>query len=576
MTASQSSVTLLRGDADRRTHVTGLPPDLLAQAARRLRIVALLYAFAFFMSNPFPAILFPEERAFFLSAPLRWAPATISILTALALAVLTFSRRVPVATVLAMGLAFEVVGSFGIATAQYLDPARYATDPPWAGLSWVAVWMLGFTVMIPSPPRRALVAALASASAVPLVVGAVMASGIAELQMSPLRFFVFIVLPYLLVVLIAHVGARVIYSLGTEVKRARELGSYRLVERLGHGGMGEVWRARHRLLARPAAVKLMRPEVLGAGPERRSELRARFEREAQATASLRSPHTIELYDFGVTDDGTFYYVMEFLDGFDLEGLVRRFGPVPPERAVHLLIQVCHSLAEAHANGLVHRDIKPANVYVCRYGRDVDFVKVLDFGLVKSERDVVATQFSLTGDFGARGTPAFMSPEQVLGDRPMDGRTDIYATGCLAYWLVTGQHVFSGKTAMDTMVQHTQATPVPPSQRAPTSLPSAFDEVILACLEKNPDHRPASADDLVARLAAIRGSEAWTSERRREWWAMHQPGTPVAQTARIDDGEAGGNVRRDTSTTALTEQETVLATEQWASDPASGARNERLR
>ena len=564
MTASPSSVTLLRGDTSRPTKVTGLPPDLLAQAARRLRIVALLYAFAFFMSSPFPAILFPDERSDFLGSPLRWSPPTISILAALALVALTFSRRVPVATVLTLGLAFEVVGSFGIAIAQYLEPARYLTFPPWAGLSWVAVWMLGFTMMIPSPPRQALLAALASASAVPLVVGAVLASGVTGIHLTPLRFFIFNVLPYLLVVLIAHVGARVIYSLGTELKRARELGSYRLVERLGQGGMGEVWRARHRLLARPAAIKLMRPEVLGTGPERQSELRARFEREAQATALLRSPHTIELYDFGLTDAGTFYYVMEFLDGFDLDALVRRFGPVPPERAVHLLVQVCHSLAEAHANGLVHRDIKPANVYVCRYGRDVDFVKVLDFGLVKSEQDAGATQLSLTGDYGPRGTPAFMSPEQVLGDRPMDGRTDIYATGCLGYWLLTGQHVFSGKTPMDTMVQHTQATPVPPSARAPAAIPPALDRVILACLEKSPDDRPASADELAARLAAIPGAADWSSERRREWWEKNQPPN-LAETRGPGEEVTGPPLPRDADTT-LSDRETVLATDSLRQRP----------
>ena len=532
MTSTPPFATLLQRQADRPTRVspaTGLPPDLLAQAARRLRAVSLLYAFVFLMANPLPALLFPPERAAFLASPLRWLPSTLSIAMALAVAALTWSRRIDVRTVLTMGLVFEVVGSFGIAAAQYLDPARYSTQPPWAGLSWVAVWMLSFTIMIPSRPRAALAAALASAASVPLVVGFVMAGQSPSVQLPPLRFFLLLVLPYLLVVLVAHVGARIVYRLGTELGRARELGSYRLVERLGVGGMGEVWRARHRLLARPAAVKLMRPEVLGgSGASRHSELLARFEREAQATASLRSPHTIELYDFGVADDGTFYYVMEFLEGFDLDTLVRRFGPVAPERAIHFLEQVCHSLAEAHASGLVHRDIKPANVYVCRYGRDVDFVKVLDFGLVKSEHDVDgATQLSLTADHAARGTPAFMSPEQVLGDRPMDGRSDIYATGCLAYWLVTGQHVFAGRTAMETMVQHTQKDPVPPSQRSGLPIPAQLDEVILECLAKDPGRRPPSADELAARLAAIHVPDPWTQDRARAWGDAnaHEPVVP---------------------------------------------------
>jgi serine/threonine-protein kinase len=509
---------------DRGTHLTGLPPDLQAQSARRLRIVAALYAFVFFMSNPFPAIVFPEDRAEFLSSILRWGPAAVSIGAALLVMALTWSRRVTVGIVLAGGLVFEVVGSFGIAAAQYLDVNRYAATPPWAGLSWVAVWMLGFTVMIPSPPRWALLAALASAAAVPTLAGLVIAAEPA-IGLSPMRFFLQVVLPYLLVVLIAYVGARVVYRLGTELKRAQELGAYRLVECLGRGGMGEVWRAEHRLLCRPAAVKLMRPDVRDSGSNGLGELQARFEREAQATASLRSPNTIQLYDFGVAGDGALYYVMELLDGFDLQSLVERFGPIPSERAVHLLKQVCHSLAEAHAQGLIHRDIKPANVYVCRYGREVDFVKVLDFGLVKpltAHRAGAAT----TAGHTVRGTPAFMSPEQVLGTQPIDGRSDIYAVGCLAYWLVTGQMVFTGRTAMETITQHAQARPVAPSQRTELAIPEAFDRVILACLEKNPDDRPATASTLLERLSTVWNGEAWTAERARRWWDFHYPAGSV--------------------------------------------------
>ena len=523
---SDHSVTLLRGDVSRATRLTGLPSDLLVLAARRLRTLALLYAFVFVMANPLPALAFPAERAAFLGTPLRWAPPTLSILVALLVAAMTWSRRIDVSTTLAVGLVFQVVAAYGIALAQYLDPARYATMPPWAGLSWVAVWVLSFAVMIPSPPRHTLIAAIAAASSVPVVVGLVMASGPPAIQLPPLMFFLRVLLPYALVVIVAYIGARTIYRLGAELRRARELGSYRLVERLGMGGMGEVWRARHRLLARPAAVKLMRPEVLGASSvSRHAELVARFEREAQATASMSSPHTIELYDFGVADEGTFYYVMELLEGFDLDTLVRRFGPVPPERAVHLLLQVCHSLAEAHDAGLVHRDIKPANVYACRYGRDVDFVKVLDFGLVKSEQELGETQIDLTVEHGARGTPAFMSPEQVLGDRPMDGRSDIYATGCVAYWLITGRHVFEGRTAMQTMMQQTQSTPMPPSQRSPFPVPEALDRLVLECLEKDPANRPATADILAEGLTALGIASQWTPARMRAWWDEHRPEPP---------------------------------------------------
>src|SRR5207248_10375367 len=206
-------------------------------------------------------------------------------------------------------------------------------------------------------------------------------------RIDPTQFFLGLVFPYLLVVAMAYVGARVVYHLRSEVKRAREIGSYCLEEKLGEGGMGEVWRARHRLLARPAAIKLIRPSLRGNARAGVSEEAVRrFEREAQVIARLRSPHTVELFDFGIAADGAFYYVMELLDGLDADSLLRRFGPTPPERAIYLLRQVCHSLSEAQSCGLVHRDIKPANILLCRYGEEYDFVKVLDFGIVKAVRD----------------------------------------------------------------------------------------------------------------------------------------------------------------------------------------------
>ncbi len=347
-------------------------------------------------------------------------------------------------------------------------------------------------------------------------------------QLSPVMLFFALMFPYLIVLLMAYVGARVVYRLGKAVSEAREMGSYRLVERLGRGGMGEVWRARHRMLARPAAIKLIRPEMLGARNSAARELLIRrFEREAQATALMRSVHTMELYDFGVAEDGTFYYVMELLDGFDLDELVQRFGPVPAERAIHLLRQTCASLAEAHEAGLIHRDVKPANLYTCRYGREVDFIKVLDFGLVKQGKAPEDGDDRLTAaEIGPGGTPAFMSPEQALGEGELDGRTDIYSLGCVAYWLLTGTLVFKGTTAMETVILHVNREPEPPSQRAPQPVPPELEALVLSCLAKDPAQRPQTADELMARLAAVPIAGEWSAARARAWWNENRPHRPA--------------------------------------------------
>jgi eukaryotic-like serine/threonine-protein kinase len=380
-----------------------------------------------------------------------------------------------------------------------------------------------FTVVVPTSPRWAVLAALASVSSVPVIIGLMIASGTTSLRLEPAQFFFGLVFPYLLVVGMAYVGARVVYGLGREVKRARDLGSYRLEEKLGQGGMGEVWRARHRMLARPAAIKLIRPSLAGdARPGVSEDAVRRFEREAQVIARLRSPHTVELFDFGIADDGAFYYVMELLDGLDADALVRRSGPIPAERAVYLLRQVCHSLSEAESCGLVHRDIKPANIFLCRYGEEYDFVKVLDFGIVKAPEQVEEDAPALTRENVVQGTPEFIAPEQALGGTELDGRADIYATGCVAYWLLTGQLVFTAETQMGLLLHHAHTPPTPPSARSGLPIPTALDQLVLSCLAKEPAERPQSARELSRRLAEIEGAEAWTQDRAREWWVTRPP------------------------------------------------------
>jgi eukaryotic-like serine/threonine-protein kinase len=518
----QEHVTVMPPDgsaSNGRGVLSGFPTDLLSRAAGRLRVVALLYAFVFFMGGIFPALLFPNDRARFLGSFAQWGPGVIGIMIGLLVAFVIRSERFPVSAVMNLGLLFEVVSSYAIAAAEFGDPQSLELQRGWLGLSWVAVWVVLFTVVVPTTPRRALATALASVSAVPVTIGLMMATGYTSLRVEPAMFFIGLVFPYLLVVSMAYVGARVVYQLGTEVKRARELGSYRLEEKLGEGGMGEVWRARHRMLARPAAIKLIRRSEENGRAGVSDEAARRFEREAQVIARLRSPHTVELFDFGRAEDGAFYYVMELLDGLDADSLVRRFGTIPPERAIYLLRQVCHSLSEAQSCGLVHRDIKPANIFLCRYGEEYDFVKVLDFGIVGSVRNAGDPAGLHTAENKVRGTPAFIAPEQAMGTE-VDGRADIYATGCLAYWFLTGQLVFTAETPMALLMHHAKTAPAPPSSRTDKPIPRALDDLVLSCLAKDPADRPQSARELSLLLGEVDGASAWTQARASKWWVTN--------------------------------------------------------
>jgi eukaryotic-like serine/threonine-protein kinase len=395
-----------------------------------------------------------------------------------------------------------------------------------AGLFALAVTMMARAVLIPSTAMRTFF--LSSIASLPLLmVPWVFHQPAAVAGFSPgllkLLGFMNALLWSMLSVALSAMMSRTIYGLRQQVKAASEIGPYTLEEKIGSGGMGEVWRARHRMLIRPAAVKLVTARALGSTPGRDPELRLRrFEREARATAGLKSPHTVQLYDFGVTDDGTLYYVMELLDGMDLDTLVERFGPVPPERAIHLLLQVCASLDDAHHNGLIHRDIKPANIIVNRFGAAWDFVKVLDFGLVKLDSPRQNEDSArLTNDDNVSGTPGFIAPEVVLGSEA-DHRVDIYAVGCVAYWLLTGKLVFEGPGMIKVMYDHVHTPPAPPSSHSKATLPPELEALILACLEKDPAQRPASASELQARLQAIPLATSWTREHAELWWTQNAP------------------------------------------------------
>lgn len=319
----------------------------------------------------------------------------------------------------------------------------------------------------------------------------------------------------------------------------RRIGGYTLVRLLGSGAMGEVWLARHALLARPSAVKLIKhgTEDAQLGGTRKL-LEKRFRNEATATAQLRSPHTVELYDFGVTDNGDFYYVMEFLDGIDLESLVVSYGRVEPARAVYLLKQACMSLGEAHSAGLVHRDVKPANLITCRLGPHYDFLKLLDFGIVKAAgaADVTATNMGTL-----KGTPTTMAPEVIQGEEASPA-ADIYGLGCTAYWLLSGHHVFEATQIVPLLMNHVSKPPVPLSDRLP-NLPSELNDLVLTCLAKNPADRPRDAFEVNAALASINFKLEWNGHQAASWWqktmptaSLHEQSDPFAATIHSLSGQ----------------------------------------
>ncbi len=407
-----------------------------------------------------------------------------------------------------IGFGYEVVLAFLVATLRHSFP--WAPGDGFREVSPVAIVILLFAALIPNPPRRTLLASMSAALMEPAALGVAVARGLPAPTWAQVAAIAF---GPIAVAVAATFVSQVVYGLVKSVDAARRMGSYRLVERLGKGGMGEVWKAEHDLLARPAAIKLIEPAKDQGGADV-----VRFEREAQATALLRSPHTIQVYDFGVSQEGTFYYVMELIEGVDLERLVRDEGPLPQARVLHLLRQVCKSLDEAHDRGLCHRDIKPANLLVSVYGRERDFVKVLDFGLVKAaaEPGLAEPGAPLTKANAVLGTPPYMAPEMVLTGT-VDARADLYALGCVAFWLLTGRLVFLGETPLKVLLQHVHDPPPPASAHAPGPVDPGLDRLILDCLAKDPAERPASAEVIEARIRALQEDHPWTPEDAERWW-----------------------------------------------------------
>jgi serine/threonine-protein kinase len=314
-------------------------------------------------------------------------------------------------------------------------------------------------------------------------------------------------------------GTHLINTLRREVFEARQLGQYRLLSRLDTGGMGEVYLAEHRMLKRPCAVKLIRPEQAG-----HPHALARFEREVQMTARLSHWNTVEIYDYGRTEDGTFFYVMEYLPGLSLEDLLERHGALSPERVVYLMRQVCQGLREAHHIGLIHRDIKPSNIFVAQRGGLYDVIKLLDFGLVKPLTEVPSAR--LTQEGAISGTPLFMSPEQARGLGGVDARSDIYSLGAVGYVMLTGRPPFERPTPFDVMMAHARDEVVPPSEYRP-GVPADLERVILRCLAKRPEDRFQDTSLLEQALAKCTATDRWSQSEAARWWQENgeteQPG-----------------------------------------------------
>jgi serine/threonine protein kinase len=318
-----------------------------------------------------------------------------------------------------------------------------------------------------------------------------------------------------LTVITCSVTAHVIYGLRREVQRGRRLGQYTLDEKIGEGAMGVVYRASHAMLRRPTAIKLLAPNRAGAVDLQR------FEREVQLTSTLTHPNTVAIYDYGRTPDGALYYAMEYLDGINLEDLVRQHGPQPPGRVVYILRQVCRALAEAHTLGLIHRDIKPANIILSVRGGEPDVAKVVDFGLVKRltslPTDVTVT---VEGRTLLAGTPLYFAPEAIASPDQVEARSDLYSLGAVGYFLVTGEPLFEAKTIMALCAHHLHTPPMPPSDRTGRAVDPGLEAILMQCLAKTPDERPASAVVLEQALAVCAAAKDWTSEDARRWWAAH--------------------------------------------------------
>jgi serine/threonine-protein kinase len=495
----------------------GLPFELLKTARTR---VARLCLFVLATSIIGLALFFPQMREIFQESSFPAAPFIMMSTLVLASILLLVATRIPFLSeqlILDLALVYEVILAFVTALARHSIPWQEGVNRDW---SEVAVWIIVFSVVIPNTPGKSFLAASLAALSDPvgLLISVAYGNPMPSTQMLGHLFG-----PTLFAVILAFFLSRQIFRMGKDIQEAKSMGSYRLVEKLGTGGMGEVWLARHQMLARPAAIKIISRRFLSDGSlDSGDTVLKRFQREAKATAMLESEHIIRLFDFGSTSDGSFYYAMEYLNGLNLEELVAKFGPILPERSVYILTQMCLALEEAHADGLVHRDIKPANIFICKKGLRYDFVKVLDFGLVRNSGFDSQKETRLTQDGRIPGTPAYIAPEAITQQQRLDARADLYSLGCVAFWMLTGRLVFPGKDPLQMILDHLNRKPDPLSKQSELGIPPQFDELVRTCLAKDPNQRPQNAAEVREWLQKIPFSHPWNQARASSWWEINLP------------------------------------------------------
>lgn len=496
----------------------GSAPDDTSDSRRFLQSrLALLYSVAFYVSSAFFAVSLLLEARGLGRAPLDpfWLSGrTVHLLT--------------IAGSLGLWGAMRYLPPLGVAALEWFDAfATLLLCGAYVALGWTighgqAVGLLAGThivvtrsILVPSTARRTFWISSAALATIPWEAWLRAKLDVALLHgtdaaAGPLLAFVDRLLWCAAAVVVSTVASRVIYGLQERVREARQLGQYTLLEKIGQGGMGQVFKASHALLRRPTAIKLLDPDNVD-----RTRIR-RFEREVQLTSALTHPNTISIYDFGHTPDGVFYYAMELLDGFNLEELVERSGPQDEGRVIHILRQVCGALQEAHDVGLIHRDIKPANIHLCCRGGIPDVVKVLDFGLVKETR--TPADLTLSHSEIIAGTPMYMPPEAIAAPDKVDARSDLYALGAVAYYLLTATPVFAARSVIEVCSLHLHERPEPPSKRLTRPICADLELLVMQCLSKQPGERPSSARSLARDLGSCASATSWTTEKAERWWS----------------------------------------------------------